>query len=133
MFGAYALATPKEYRFKREPDWYWLIKPATWRDVVERDTLLSRVVYERQGDVERRVFQFSDADLVELEIWLTFGGSNIPLNGQEGSKELHFPDGINRDLFLQRLRSLPPEMVLEIHRAVREANPMWRPDFNLGN
>lgn len=122
-FGEYAIATPVEHYFEKQPDKYWRVKPVTSGMELERSKFIAhnRIIEMPFG--ERVEMPATTLEIVYREIALTFGGTNLayedgdPFIDEEASIE-----GIEASL-----REMPSEMVREIWKAVGKANPGWGP------
>lgn len=128
-FGKYAITQPVEHRFEQEPDWYWVIKPATSGDELEMARFLNsgKVTISREGT--SRDLGPTWVDVAHREIAILFAGTNIPSGEksvEEGGDPLVKPDlGIEKIEAI--LREMPHAMIVEIWQAVARTNPGWGP------
>lgn len=114
-FGNYALTEPVEYRFEKEPEWLWMIKPVTARDELE----MSRFV----ALASKRETPLTWLESAIHEIAICFAGTNIL--GEDGEPILK--ENARITAVEDVLKDMPIEMVTELWRAVGEANPLWGP------
>jgi hypothetical protein len=118
----------KEYAFEKAPDCWVRINASTWKEDAERDILLSKGQWEVRKDGSRsRKGDYAQTELIEKELQLTFGGSNIVLPGETDPL---FKDDMSSDKFSQALSRLPSQMVLEWWDAVRDVNKGWDPKWS---
>jgi hypothetical protein len=121
----YQISGERHY-FEKSPENWVEIKAAGFTADSRRQKFLnenSRVIHHPNGSREF-VDNFTTAELQTLELFLSFGGSNIthedaPLFDEKCSKSLK--------LFTGALGHMPPPAILEWWRRVREVNPHWAP------
>ena len=122
-FGKYAILDSVTHNFEQEPDLYWTIKPVTSGLELERSKFMlhNRVIETLDG--VRREMPPSWLEIAHREIALTFGGTNISF--EDGTPVLE-PTARPTEVETV-LRQLPPDMVLEIWKAIGQAYPKWGP------
>src|SRR5690348_4144176 len=77
-FGSYAIIDPLKYAFKREPEWYWLIKAPTAADELAVARILSTQRTRVELDGTRTDLLPLTLEVAIREIAVTFAGTNIP-------------------------------------------------------
>jgi hypothetical protein len=122
-FGKYAVLSDVVHTFEEEPDWSWTIKPVTMKAEVEMSHLMSAVGYVTLPDGTAMAHPVTNQDVSLREIALTFGGTTVP--GEEDEPILEKDASVAEVEAV--LMAMPPKMVLEIWKAVGEANPPWGP------
>ena len=137
-FGKYAIVAPVEHRFEQEPDWIWRIKPVSSGD----ELAMQKFLWQRRAQVVNGVREEIppvNMEIIHREIALSFAGTNIPkskmgeggepvpVTSNEGERVPILPDKAGVDQVEAVLRQMPPQMVMEIWKAVGEANPTWGP------
>ena len=118
----------EQHFFEKSPDNWVQIKPADFSADSRRQKFLnenSRAIYHADRSREF-IDNFTTAEIQALELFLTFGGSNIthegaPLFDDKASKSLK--------LFTEALGHMPPPAILEWWKRVREINPHWAPSW----
>ena len=144
-FGKYgSTGQVTEYVFALEPDWLWCIKPATFNEERERDAFFSKfeIVTDKEGETRREGWP-TEWEMKAEEIWLSFAGTNMPVDVSKPlvpinkietvSKNLRFPYGVRREKFMLILGELPMDMIREIHKAVIGVNLNWDPTSRGGD
>ena len=102
------------------------IKEARFGESLRRSQFLNRMTIERDYQGSREVRELSGADLVALELWLTFVEADIFYQADEDPESHNlFFHHMNEQAFLDALELLPDDLVLEWHRGVTELNPIW--------
>lgn len=112
--------------FEKSPENWIEIKAAGFPQDARRQKFLSehsRAIHHANGSREF-IDSFTTAELQTLELFLTFGGSNIthedaPLFDEKCAKSLK--------LFTAALAHMPPPAITEWWVRVREINPHWAP------
>jgi len=110
-FSKFAVLNSVRHEFEGAKEYWWEFKPANSAD-------------------ELAIYHFlvlhPDASWIEVawrELSLTFGGTNIP---NEDEQPVLQPDA-GMDEVTVVLRQLPLSMVVELWKALKEANPTWGP------
>lgn len=126
-----------------DQDAYVKIRPATQREVEQRDLLnaeQSSVLSGQTGQIEIKR-HFSYAEQQREEVYLTLADSNLewqdPRTPEASSPLFRFQrnaDGkmrvnMTRDEFASAWGILPENWATAIHSAVLEVNPQWNPSF----
>jgi len=126
-FGKYSVVDSLEHHFELEPEWYWLIRPAT-----SGDDLVMAKYY-----VENSRFVIIDGKRVEQpplwmevmyrEIAILFNGTNIPKDPKKPNVPvLDLKKSSIQDIEAV-LATMPETMVEEIWKALGDTNPFWGP------
>jgi hypothetical protein len=126
-FGKYAVLGAVTHHFELEPDWYWIVKPATSQDELEMAKFMSANRYYTTRDGVRHEQPANWIEIEYREIALTFGGTNIPIDPERPDSGPILNDKAKLLEIEAVLKSMPQEMVNEIWKAVGEANPTWGP------
>lgn len=123
-FGKYAVATPLEYHFEKEPEWYWKIRPVTMGDELEMNQWMVSSATERTAaDGTSVTVPPNWIDIAMREISVTFAGTNLV--GEDGKALLK--DNATPGQVAEALQKLPKEMFMEIWKAVGQSYPSWGP------
>jgi len=122
-FGKYATLENVTHTFEQEPDWTWVIKPVTMQAELDMSKFTSRDRFVVFPDGARAARPITVQEISLREIALTFHSTNIP--GDDGKPIL--AEGASVEEIEAVLCTMPPEMVLEIWKAVGEACPPWGP------
>lgn len=133
-FGDYSIIGSVTHTFQKAPQWWWKIKPVTSGDELEITNFIyrNRDIEDANGKV--RYIPPANLEIAHREIAILFDGTNIPEDPdrpvEEGGKpiiEAGWPD----EKIEQVLRQMPAAMVLEIWKAIGDANPegRWGPDL----
>jgi len=124
-FGSYAIIDPVKYAFKREPEWYWLIKAPTAADELAVARILSTQRTRVEMDGTRTDLLPLTLEVAIREIAVTFAGTNIPTSETDPTPIL--PKNASWEQVEALLQDMPREMVSELWIAVGEAVPGWGP------
>jgi len=119
--GNYVLFEPFEYKFKKEPDLYWKIKPPTSGDEVDMARFLNRGKYVVSNEGASREDAPTLVEIMHREVALTFAGTNI--EDDDGKPVLK--DNASVSSIEKVLKQLPYAMVLEIWEAIGDHCPGW--------
>jgi hypothetical protein len=136
-FGKYAVVTPIEHRFEQEPDWFWKIKPVSSGDELE----MQKFLWQRRVQVTNGVREEIppvNMEIIYREIALSFAGTNIPKTTIENDEVVVVTDtkgevvpilysNANVGQIEAVLKQMPTAMIMEVWKAVGEANPTWGP------
>jgi hypothetical protein len=133
-FGKYAVIEPKRYHFKDEPSLWWDIKPPTMGDELALTEFMSagKITRTEDGVVQEGAPTWLDTFF--LQVALLFAGTNIPADPDkpvEGGGDPYIKVGTDRNIVMDRIREMPPEMVFEILDAIAECVPGWGPKVKM--
>jgi hypothetical protein len=124
-FGKYAIIDPVKYVFKKEPDWYWMIKAPTAADELNVARILSTDRERVETDGTRTKLLPMTLEIALREVAVTFAGTNIPTSETDATPIL------SKDATWEEveevLKEMPREMLSELWIAVGEAVPGWGP------
>ena len=124
-FGKYAFLEPVDYRFEKEPEWSWMIKPPTSGDELTIARFLNQGKVTISVDGTSREAPPTWLEVAYREIALTFGGTNIPKN--EDSDHPILKPSASVSQIESALGNMPHEMVMELWTAIKEHVPGWGP------
>jgi hypothetical protein len=124
-FGKYAIVEPVKYSFKKEPDWYWLIKPPTAKDELAVSRILTTDRSKIEGDGTRTTVLPTTLEVAIREVAVTFSGTNIRTSESDPTPILN--QDASWEVVEAVLQEMPREMVIELWIAVGEAVPGWGP------
>jgi hypothetical protein len=110
-FGKYAVLDSPVYKFEKEPDWEWKVRPITTEDML---------AYQR--------FHGKFQEVEKLPEWIEIAIEEIALC----SESTNIPDsklekGGSTEQFRKLLMQMPPEMVGELWKFVGEVTPFLGP------
>jgi hypothetical protein len=100
-------------------------EPRFWESH-KRSQFLGRSVVEHDTVGSREVRDVSWADLVVLELWLTYVKANVQFQGSDAEAASNlFVNVQNQHEFWEAVQLLPDELILEWHKHVIALNPLW--------
>jgi len=121
-FGKYAILSSVTYQLKKEPDWYWVIKPLTVDTDIRIQQLLianQRFVTGADGDPIR--VPAAELEVGVYQVAATFEETNIP--DPENPEKPIIEKGASMTSAIAKLKTFPYELLMELWNAVIEANP----------
>jgi hypothetical protein len=124
-FGKYAIVDEITHKFKQEPDWWWKINPPTSGDELNMSKFFIQERVVREPDGTTREYPPTPLEIAYREIALTFGGTNIPLEGSKPEPILTV--GLAVEDIEEVLKQMPHAMVMEVWDAIGEAVIGWGP------
>ena len=124
-FGSYAILDNVKYVFKKEINWYWMIKPPTAADELAVIKLLTTDRTRIEFDGTRVSTLPNSLEIAVREIAVTFAGTNIPTSETDPTPILS--EKSTWDKVEAVVQQMPREMVMELWQAVGEAVPGWGP------
>ncbi len=126
-FGKYTVVESLEHHFELEPEWFWLIRPATSGD----DLVMARyyvsqtrtVVIDGKREEQPPLWM----EVMYREIALLFNGTNIPKDPKKPKVPVLDHKKASVSDVEAVLAGMPEAMVEEIWKALGEINPFWGP------
>jgi hypothetical protein len=120
--------TVKLIEFDPDGDEFVTIRQARAREARLRQDHFAKVSYEQSeaGGNVRQVLDWSDAELVVKECWLTTTDCSLKMKNDKGEEVLLFKLPMQYASFKDSFDKLPIALVREWHRAVLKVNPNWR-------
>ena len=122
-FGQYAILDSITHTFKKEPNWWWKIKPVT----AEMELHISKFMACVDEDKPR---VRAPMEVAFRECALTFGGTNIPADPEkpveDGGEPVVKPE-YSIEQIEYTIGLMPSDMLMEIWAAVGQSYPYWGP------